>query len=70
MASSSNLGSWLGLILLVFGCVLGIFPLLPALPASGIMTNVPHLPWAAGGFAAAGLILLLWQRWRGGRESF
>ncbi|HET9784235.1 MAG TPA: hypothetical protein VFP94_04650 [Terriglobales bacterium] len=59
------------MILLVFGCVLGLFPLLPALPAGGAaMTDVPHLPWAAGGIAALGIILLLWQRWRGGREPF
>ncbi|HEY8054802.1 MAG TPA: hypothetical protein VIE13_02690 [Terriglobales bacterium] len=71
MPYTSTFWSWLGLGLLVLGCVLGVFPLLPALPAGGAtMTRVPHLPWTAGGIAAVGVILLLWQRRRGGREPF
>lgn len=58
--------TWLGLGLLLAGLILGVYPLLPAVPAQGVaMQGVPHMPWTAAGIAALGLILLLWQRARG-----
>jgi len=58
--------TWLGLGLLLAGLILGVYPLLPAVPAPGVaMLGVPHMPWSALGIAALGIILLLWQRTRG-----
>ncbi|HUX67591.1 MAG TPA: hypothetical protein VMV31_08885 [Terriglobales bacterium] len=62
--------TWLGLGLLLAGLILGVYPLLPAVPAPGVaMLGVPHMPWAAAGIAALGIILLLWQRARGEAEK-
>ncbi|MGH9416767.1 MAG: hypothetical protein ACRD01_09090 [Terriglobales bacterium] len=63
--------SFTGLGLLVTGSVVGLMPLLPAVPASGAaMRGRPDWPIGASGLVVAGLILLLWQRWRGaGRDA-
>ncbi len=59
-------GGWAtiaGLALLLFGCVLGVFPLLPLTPAGeGGMNHVPHAPLAAVLLVLAGAGLLLWRR--------
>lgn len=58
--------TWLGLILLVAGSMVGLFPHLPATTLAGVpMQGVPHWPpWTWGGVMVAGVLLLLWGRSR------
>lgn len=62
---ASRIISFAGLGLLVAGSGLGLLPLLPAVPAGGAaMHGRPDRPILAMGLVLAGLLVLLWQRWR------
>jgi hypothetical protein len=62
-SSAAGFVTFAGLALLLLGCILGVFPLLPVTTrGGGGMEHVPHAAAGAALLAAAGVGLLLWQR--------